>query len=576
MIWKVSDYIVDTLVKHKVTHIFGYQGTMIAHFVDSICRNEKMNNHSCYNEQGAAFAAVGYAKATGKIGVAYATSGPGALNLVSGIADAYFDSTPTLFITGQINLNEYTGISTIRQHAFQEVDIVSSVRSYTKYCVQITNKEDIRYELEKALFLAQEGRKGPILLDIPMNIQREFIEPEKLHSFIQKDCVYKDDEKIAQDILQEIKQAKKPVLLLGNGVRKNSEGHYFLKQWIEKLKIPVITSMPAKHLFTHQNSLYMGYIGAAYGNRAANMIASKKADLIVSIGCSMCKRQTGVQASTFAKEAKIIRVDIDKEELKRNVHDDDIKYCMDYHRLIKFLLKNADFQINSNWVTSCLKIKEKLTAFDINIFLREPNTFIKCMSDTLKEDANIFVDVGQHQIWVAQSYDVKNNQQMFFSGGHGAMGFALPAGIGGYYASRKRSIVICGDGAFQMNIQELQWVVREKIPILIFIFNNHSLGLIRQQQDDFFGKNHYGSANHEYDTPSFKAIGEAYGIPSFEIHTEKELILKMKQIQDGKPYLFEILVDKQSKAYPKTYFGEEMHNQKPYISKEMMDELLNL
>lgn len=320
----------------------------------------------------------------------------------------------------------------------------------------------------------------------------------------------------------------------------------------------------------------MGYIGAAYGNRTANMIASKKADLIVSIGCSMCKRQTGVQANTFAKEAKIIRVDIDKEELKRNVHEDDIKYCMDYHRLIKFLLKNADFQINSNWVTSCLKIKEKLTAFDINTFLREPNTFIKCMSDALKEDANIFVDVGQHQIWVAQSYDVKNNQQIFFSGGHGAMGFALPAGIGGYYASRKRSIVICGDGAFQMNIQELQWVVREKIPILIFIFNNHSLGLIRQQQDDFFDKNHYGSANHEYDTPSFKAIGEAYGIPSFEIHTEKELILKMNQIQDGKPYLFEILVDKQSKAYPKTYFGEEMHNQKPYISKEMMDELLDL
>ena len=313
MIWKVSDYLVDAFIKHQITHIFGYQGTMIAHFVDSICKNDKLKNHSCYNEQGAAFAAVGYAKATGKTGVAYATSGPGALNLVSGIADAYFDSTPTLFLTGQINQNEYTGIKTIRQHAFQEVDIVSTVQAYTKYCVQIKRKEDIRYELEKALFLAQEGRKGPVLLDIPMNIQREYIEPEKLRSFLPKEISIKEieNEKIAQEILHKIKQAKKPVLLLGNGVRKHSEGHFYLKKFIEKIHIPVLTSMPAKHLFSSQNPLYAGYIGAAYGCRAANMIASKKADLIVSIGCSMCKRQTGIQTKQFAKDAEIIRVDID-------------------------------------------------------------------------------------------------------------------------------------------------------------------------------------------------------------------------------------------------------------------------
>lgn len=537
MIWKVSDYLVDAFIKHQITHIFGYQGTMIAHFVDSICKNDKVKNHSCYNEQGAAFAAVGYAKATGKTGVAYATSGPGALNLVSGIADAYFDSTPTLFLTGQINQNEYTGIKTIRQHAFQEVDIVSTVQAYTKYCVQIKRKEDIRYELEKALFLAQEGRKRPVLLDIPMNIQREYIEPEKLRSFLPKEISIKEieNEKIAQEILHKIKQAKKPVLLLGNGVRKHSEGHFYLKKFIEKIHIPVLTSMPAKHLFSSQNPLYAGYIGAAYGCRAANMIASKKADLIVSIGCSMCKRQTGIQTKQFAKDAEIIRVDIDQEELKRNVHEDDRKYCVDYHKLLPYFLKYADFQIDDNWVNICTIIKEKLSIFDKDTFLMEPNKYITSISNFFKEDKDltIFVDVGQHQIWTAQSYDIKDKQQMFFSGGHGAMGFALPAAIGGYYATGKRSMVICGDGALQMNLQELQWVVREKIPLLIFVFNNHSLGLIRQQQDDFFHSKYYGSANQEYDTPSFKAIGEAYGIPSFEIHTEKELLIKMKKNTAG-------------------------------------------
>lgn len=573
---KVSDYIAEFLAKHEIYHIFGYQGTMIAHFVDSICKHPLLRNHSCYNEQGAAFAAVGYAKSTGKTGVAYATSGPGALNLVSGIADAYFDSSPTVFFTGQLNLYEYTGVATIRQQGFQELDIVSTVKKYTKYCVQIRNKDEIRYELEKAFFYAQEGRKGPVLLDIPMNIQRENIEPEKLKSFIESTVLYDDPHEASLYIIEQLKSAKRPIILLGNGIRKDSNGHNLVQSLIHKLNIPVISSMPAKHLLESDNSLYFGYLGSAYGFRAANLIACKKADLILSIGCSMCRRQTGVNSEAFAKNAKIIRVDIDKEELKRKVHMDEKSFCVDYESVIALMLKYIDFKINKEWLNSCTYIREKMKEFDDIIFEQQPNKYIKVLSDSLGDNINTFVDVGQHQLWAAQSFDIRKKRQMFFSGGHGAMGFSLPAAIGAYYATGNRSIVICGDGAFQMNIQELQWIVRENIPIIMFVLNNKSLGLIRQQQDDFFDKKHYGSSKNEFTSPSFESIGEAYGITSFEINNLKELKSKLNLIEEEKPYLFEIMVSEESMAYPKTYFGEKMYNQKPYITKKLLDELLQI
>ena len=361
---KVSDYIADFLAEQEIFDIFGYQGTMIAHFVDSIGKHKLLRNHSCYNEQGAAFAAVGYAKATGKTGVAYATSGPGALNLVSGIADAYFDSVPTVFFTGQLNLYEYTGISTLRQQGFQEVDIVSTVQKYTKYSVQIQNKEDIRYELEKAFFYAQEGRKGPVLIDIPMNIQRETVELKNLRRFKPYNRLYDDPEEAASYITEQLKKANRPIFLIGNGVKKDSTGHKLIQILINKFNIPVISSMPAKHLFESNDQLYFGYLGSAYGYRAANLIACKKADLIISFGCSMCRRQTGTKPDLFAEQAKIIRIDIDREELKRKVHYDEKSFCTDYENVVKLLLSSIDFKTEEKWIKSCMYIKDKMKQFD--------------------------------------------------------------------------------------------------------------------------------------------------------------------------------------------------------------------
>lgn len=573
---KVSDYIVEFLIKNDIKDIYGYQGTMIAHFVDSVCKNNKITNHICYNEQGAAFAAVGSAKANGKLACAYATSGPGAINLVSGIADAYYDSEPVLFLTGQLNSYEYTGITQLRQQGFQETDVVSICKSITKYCIQTTDKNDIAYHLEKAVYIAKSGRKGPVLLDIPMNIQREDIDIDNIKHFdIIEDNNDTNITTAAKTICDAISQSSSPVLFLGNAIIKGSDAHKKIIEFARKHSLPIMTTMPARHLLDYSDELNLGFLGAAYGHRTANIISYKKADLIVSLGSSFCKRQTGFKSEKFAQNAKIIRVDIDNVELSRKVHDDDISFCADLNKVIDELctLQCAD---KKDWLKKCKSIKEKLELFETTAEGRGPNKTIELISEFIDQNAVICPDVGQHQLWCAQSFKIKANQKMLFSGGHGAMGFALPAAIGAHYATNQHSVAICGDGSMQMNIQELQWIAREQIPITIFVMNNASLGLIQQQQDDFFDGNHFGSTDlGGYTAPCFADIAKAYKINAVTVYNDADLKEACKNIPN-KPFLIEVMVDTKSKAYPKTYFGEEMYNQKPYISNQLMDWILNI
>lgn len=578
---KTSDYIVELLADKGIDHVFGYQGTMIAHFIDSVCKSKKIENHSCQNEQGAAFAAVGYAKATGRTSVAYATSGPGAVNLFNGIADAYYDSAPVVFITGQLNTHEYTGISDLRQQGFQEMDVVSAVKSFTKYAVQIKQPEDIRYEFEKAFYIASTGRKGPVLIDLPMDMQNKQIEPELLRGYPQ---IILEDRKraelVAKRIVEALKQAQRPLLLLGNGIIKGSLEHRMMLKLIEKLQIPVITSLLGRHLLSADDNLNFGYIGAAYGHRYANILAHKKADLIISFGCSVCKRQTGTKSRNFARNAQIIRIDIDPSELQRKVHDDDILYCIDCGPVIESLLEQNIKRTEkwNEWLKVAETIRLEAEKFDETCQERKVNSFVEIISDMTDERTEVIcADVGQHQMWAGQSYHIKGEQKLLFSGGHGAMGFSLPAAIGAYYATGKRVQVLAGDGAIQMNIQELQWIKRENIPITIFVLNNRSLGLIRQQQDDFFGGLHFGAdPEGGYSAPSFVEIAKAYGLKAYLAKDENELKNILQELHTDGPVLVEVLVGDNSGAYPKTYFGEEMDNQKPYMDKNILENLLKL
>lgn len=576
---KSSDYIIDFLADRGVDHIFGYQGTMIAHFVDSVCRNEKMQNHSCYNEQGAGFAAVGYAKASGRTAAAYSTSGPGAANLVSAIADAYYDSAPVMFFTGQLNTYEYFDIDGLRQNGFQEMNVVSMVKDITKYCVQVTDIRDLRYCLEKAFYLTNHGRPGPVVIDLPMDLQRQDIDPEKMKGYAPPEEQQEGEAavRIAEDILQRLDRAERPVLMVGNGVTYGSEAHKRIIQTAGRLRLPVITSMLSRDLMTHDHELNFGHIGGGYGHRYANLIANRKADLIVAIGCSLCKRQTTTKPENFAVDASIVRVDIDPKELERDIHDDDVKYCMDCRPVIDSLYERTskNGRTHEDWLETCSRIKEKLCEFDESCPERGANRIVEAISESVDGNAVICCDVGQHQVWTSQSFKIKEGQQLLFSGGHGAMGFALPAAIGAYYATGARPVVICGDGAMQMNIQELQWVVRENIPVMIFVMNNDSLGLIRQQQDDMLNSFYAGSVREKgFASPDFHKIAEAYGLKAARIEATDELEATVLHMDENRPLLFEVMVDRSLGAYPKTYFGEEMHNQRPYIPQELMSELM--
>lgn len=572
---KVSDYIIQTLKKHNVRHYFGYQGTMIAHFVDSIGKDPEAINHTCYNEQAAAFAACGQAKITGECAVAYSTSGPGAMNLLSGIADAYYDSAPVLFITGQINTYEYTDIEKLRQHSFQEADVVSMARPITKFAVKIEKEEDVPRCLETALRLAMEGRKGPVLLDIPMNIQRGQIEAETLAAISESRKTGKE-QAAAEVIMAAVKAADRPLLLLGNGIAKNTAAREKVREVVRRLQIPVITSMLARDLLPADDPLNFGYIGAAYGHRYANLLAYKKADLIVSLGCSMCRRQTGMNTERFAEKAQIIRVDIDPVELQRSVHAAELSFLADADEVLR-CMGEISCAKKPQWLAVCQEVKDELSRVDEGSEFRYPNRFMEVLSRCANENAAFICDVGQHQVWGAQSLCIRGNQRMLFSGGHGAMGFALPAAIGAQYATGERVYAVCGDGAFQMNIQELQWVAREKLNVAVIVMNNQSLGLIQQQQDDFFDGKHYGATvDGGFSSPEFARIAEAYGIKSCTVRTPEELEAVLKTENGNEPLLIEVLMQDGTKAYPKTYFGEEMYNQKPYADAETMERLIAL
>lgn len=592
---KLTDYIVEFLTQKGIHDFFGYQGTMIAHFVDSVERNQGAVNHSCYNEQGASFAACGYAQAKDGCACAYATSGPGAVNLLSGVANAYFDSLPVVFLTGQLNTYEYAGIPKLRQQGFQEIDIVSMAKPVTKYCVQIREPEKIVEELNKAYYIATTGRKGPVLIDLPMNIQRGEVEhpvydmdAEELFRMtsdsLKEDAVQAGSSQAGEAVCairRALEKAHRPVILMGHGVDSRESQEELLK-FAEQYQIPVITSVLAKSVIPHDHPLNFGCIGGAYGHRYANMISNAKSDLLLCFGISLCTRQIGVKVHEFAKNAEILRIDIDEYNLQRNIHEEGVgeqKFHANTGEVIRMLGRMDSIQSGQEetWTEVCREIKARLQEVDDHTPERYPNRMISDLSKCLWDASAVAVDVGQHMVWCYQSFQCARGQKLLFSGGHGAMGFALPAAIGAYYATGKPVACICGDGAFQMNIQELQWVRRENIPIRMIIMNNGALGMIRHLQKDYFESLFAGTTDGcGFSSCDFRRVAEGYGILAEQIPCEEAGEKAPAFLAQEGPFLLEILMEHGTFAYPKTCLGEPIHNQQPYAPKEVYEHLLEL
>jgi len=568
---KASDYIVEFFIQHHITDVFGYPGGMVTHLMNSLDKySDQITAHVNYHEQACAMAACGWAEMTGLPGVAYATSGPGATNLLTGIACAFFESLPCIFITGQVNTYEQKGALQIRQRGFQETDIVSMAAPVSKMAVMVKKPSDLPEILEKAFLVAMEGRRGPVLLDIPMDVFCGDVEGrpcsiDAAQILLQQNTAGIDS--IAFEILCALHAAKRPVILAGHGISL-SETTGLFRDLISRLGIPVVTSMVAVDTVSSESSYFFGMIGA-YGVRWANYLIHYS-DCILSLGSRLDCRQTGVNRSMFAPKAQMLRVDIDPHEMENRVNTSEKQYCISLQLLLPALLrKSLELSWNfQSWVDCCALVRKKLIHMD----LKEPgNRFLNKIGKMLPDNAIITTDVGQNQVWAAQSLAVKKSQRVLFSGGHGAMGYSLPAAIGASIATNRVAVSIAGDGGLQMNLQELQVVVRENLPIKIILMNNHALGMIHHFQEMYFDANYVQTDDSKgFTVPNFMKIAEAYGIRALSYSDELDM---SAILSDDEPAFIEVTLPNDTHVFPKLGVNKPIHMQEPPLSEELMAEI---
>lgn len=565
---KVSDYIVDFLQGKGVTVIFGYQGSSVSHLIDSIDKKQGIRYIQLLHEQAVSFAANGFFEASRKLGVGVSCSGPGALNLVTGIANAFYDSNCCLFITGQVSTSGIRTNKNMRQLGFQETDIVSIVKPITKYAETVVDASKISYYLEKAFDVLTNGRPGPVVLDVPHNVQNTYIEIDNLLHYetqINSHAQIEDWDEVVQMIVK----SKRPVVLLGGGMKGVS---YRIRRNLEKMATPIVSTYRGKDVINNNSENYFGVIGA-YGNRCANQLV-KYCDTLLVLGSRLDGRQTGDDLAAFSRNKQIICIDIDEEELEHK------KEYVEGIRSTCELFANHLFDVsmktsNENWMKFASKWKKKFELYD-DYMIEEyvnPNRFIKDVTKEVKEGLILTADVGQNQIWVNASAVMSENSVLIQSCGLGTMGYSLPASIGAACANPDKIVIsISGDGGFQMNIQELETIRRLNLPIKIIVMNNQSLGLIRVYQDKALSSNHAGSVEG-FSMPGLLALANAYSIPYVKINSNDYLDKIRAVLSDDRPYVVEVNISSESTCYPEPTYRKAVHIQSPMIPDKEFKEI---
>lgn len=567
---KVSDYIIDFLVEKGINDMFGYPGGVICHLMDSAAkRPDDMILHLCYNEQAAALAACGFAQEKCSLGVAYSTSGPGATNLVTGIANAYFDSIPVIFITGQVDTYSLRGSRNIRQLGFQETDVCSMTRCITKYTVMIDHPDRIVEELEKAYYIATQGNPGPVLIDIPADVQRAEIDINKIRKK-EKRIASGEAGKQADIILKLLSKAKRPCILLGNGV-KQSGCKKEIREIVRKIHVPVVCSMPAFDTLAYYDSQNFGFIGAN-GHRYANFIISKS-DLIITLGSRLDLKQIGMNREKFAPDTKIVRIDIDCGNFDLKINATDYEINLDLRKLLPEINQKTDnwSEYYKQWNHVCYNIKEKLKHYDDEVY----STIIYQVCKSIPDNCTITCDVGQSEVWIAQQFEVKDNQSVHMSAGHGTMGYSLPAAIGAYYANPRMVVSFNGDGGIMMNLQELQLLARERIPVKVVVINNYALGMIRGFQEANFDKRYvHTTEDGGYLSPNFSKIAEAFNMKYYKIERNDDI--ESKIWEDDSPALIEISIRCDTHLIPNFGQNGRIQDARPYLERQLYDELMEM
>ena len=540
--------LLECLHKVGVTDIFGYPGGAVIPIYDEIYSFEKIKHYFARHEQGAVHAADGYARVSGKVGVCLATSGPGATNLVTGIMTAHMDSVPLLAITGQVRSN------LLGRDAFQETDIVGITVPITKGNYLVQNIKDIPRIIKEAYFIASTGRPGPVLVDIPNDIQQQEISYEEFNKLFDKevqlegyDPTYVGHPVQIKRALSLIKKAKKPLIIAGAGVIK-SQASKELFELANKMDMPVTTTLLGLGAFPENHDLSLGMLGM-HGTVPANY-ATDEADLVIAAGIRFDDRIAG-NPSKFCERAKIIHIDIDPAEIDKNKKAD-VPIVGDLKNVLSEINKELEPQDHKEWTDKVKEWKKEypLAHRDVGKDKLLPQEVLKAINDILGGDTIVVTDVGQHQMWAAQYMTYKNANSIVTSGGAGTMGFGVPAAIGAQVGARdKKVVLIVGDGGFQMTLEEIMMIRQYNLPVKVVIINNSFLGMVRQWQE-LFKDRRYSFVDLECN-PDFVKIADAYGIKSERLKTKADLENKLKDlILSDEGVILDCIVEKEENVFP--------------------------
>ena len=546
-----AEIMVKVLAEEGVTTVFGYPGGAILPFYDAL-RESPIEHILTAHEQGAAHAADGFARASGKVGVCIATSGPGATNLVTGLATAFLDSTPVVAITGQVN-KELIG-----HDAFQEVDITGITMPITKHNFLVKNPENLAQTMRLAFQLAKEGRPGPVLIDVPRDVQTALIDyvPDRLHEL---PPVLPDKEKV-QAAVDAINKALRPVMLIGGGVI-SADAEYDAMHLCEKLHIPVVSTLMGLGAISAYRSLFLGMTGLHGHERANNAI--KEADLILAVGSRFNDRVTG-ERKRYSANKTIFHLDIDPAELDKNI-DSTIGITGNMNMTLNMLEKGGV----PHDLTAWWDLIATWPDMDADFGDEEAPAFFKALNPVIKDkDYIITTDVGQHQMWAAQHIKIQFARQLITSGGLGTMGFGLPAAMGAQLARPKsRAISLSGDGGFKMTGSELFTIASNKIPVIAIVFNNSGLGMIRQLQTVQFNKRFTACELPGY--MDFVKYAEAFGIKGEHVDTPEALAEALtKAMAKDEPYVIEVAINPKNMVQPMVAPGLGINDYVKFVKEE--------
>ncbi len=580
---KVSDYIAEFLSK-KTDYVFGGQGGSVVHIVNSIDRHKKIKFIPGQNEQASSIAADAYHRVSGKLGVAIGTSGPGLLNLLQGMACSFFDSIPSLYISGAPVINQIRKNKKIRQIGFQEMEVVDLVSPITKYAVLIKDVNKIRYELEKAIYISNSGRKGPVLIDLPDDLQRMNINPKNQKKFIIKNTKTINTKKKMSENINNLKKllekSSKPLLIIGNGV-KLSNSELLIKKFIKKTGIPYAPTWATIDIFDSKDKHNAGTFGVAatrYGN-----FAIQSADLLIFMGARMSPQILGSNPNSFSSRSNKVIIDIDKNEfsnhrlpkIKLKINSN-IKDVLNSLNKLTFKLKNLN-----KWQDKIVFYKKKFPItskinYQKSKFI-DPYAFFSELSKVTRKNDIVIPDASANLIWCLQALSVSGKEKVFTALNHSPMGYSVPASVGAYLADKNsRVIATIGDGSMQMNIQELETIQNYNINVKIFILNNQGYGLIKQTQETWLDSNYAGvDKSSGLSLPNYIKLAKAYKIKTVEMINNSNLNKRLDKILKMKgPVVVDVKIHPKKRVEPKIDFGAPLHDMSPKLNKEFVNKIL--